>query len=802
MRISSFARRLPCAWLRAVCLAVSLLIVPPQLAAQSPLSAASAIDVSSLRNWISLQEDLRNHLDRTFIELDAALDANDFDADSLVDFVRREIGFQQYAGVVRGALGTLQTRAGNALDQSLLLATLLRDAGYDARIVHTRISPELAVGLLEQMARIPDSPQVYGDGATDALFRIAEFLEAHDTDSNEATREWDAQLEEHRQLAGRLSTGLTTALSSNDVPLKRAGLLQPVIEEARDYYWCQYRDNQSADWVDVHPAFGVEPAAFGKLQPEAYYQDEVPEELLQKVTFGLFASRRIGTRTETTQLMQSWTRPAANLYAAPVVISLVPSQFSKVGEEGYDGSSDLFLPYLNESLAPGAKAFDLSGNLVPPDVAMSNMAGVFKTVNEKAMSAATALQGLGATGEDARKPVMTLEDVWLEISLSGPGSDPDRHWRRSLRSDGGATPPTGHSLARRVVINLAAGPPSPAQSYDQSLRLHIEALKLTINQQSASKADSIQNLFNKKTAPYEADRTVLEGIADFTSYLELLVPHAEGSVSYRHQPLIVAKHYNLFPDSGEPEGLDIISNARRSFTFVDGKQPEFAPEFSLNFGVAETITELAVVNWEYESSINAVTEYQPVLAGAMPTVLVESGDSSAHQPIDGSLSRQRIRKSVSEGRVVVSPPLQEPANEIKAWWEIDPRTGETIGVTRNGWGGSYVLLAQAPEDIITRKIVISVSCIMIVQSGCRMYSKTAVSAMALAISGAGYAGCKAFMTFGPGSSLPPGVPDPCDAMKRGHAYVVRALRGAEEWLYEYCYKRALPECVKAAIAAG
>ena len=40
------------------------------------------------------------------------------------------------------------------------------------------------------------------------------------------------------------------------------------------------------------------------------------------------------------------------------------------------------------------------------------------------MSAATTLQGLGATGEDARKPVMALEDVWLEISLSGPGSDP------------------------------------------------------------------------------------------------------------------------------------------------------------------------------------------------------------------------------------------------------------------------------------------------------------------------------------------------------------------------------------------
>src|SRR5690606_9061164 len=104
MSIAPFMK--PCfgEFLGSVCLAASLLIFSPHTAAQSPSTATGTADFSSLGEWISLQEDLLKHLDRTFIELDAALDANDFDADSLVDFVRREIGFQQYPGVVRGAL--------------------------------------------------------------------------------------------------------------------------------------------------------------------------------------------------------------------------------------------------------------------------------------------------------------------------------------------------------------------------------------------------------------------------------------------------------------------------------------------------------------------------------------------------------------------------------------------------------------------------------------------------------------------------------------------------------------------------
>lgn len=781
--------------------AASVLIFPSHIAAQSALPAEDTANFSSLREWISLQEELREHLDRTFIELNAALAANDYDADSLSEFVRQKIAFQDYQGVVRGATGTLQTLAGNALDQSLLLATLLRDSGYDARIAHAKIGSDLANLLFGQMARFPSPPQVYGDGASEILFKIAEFLESQNSTPDSTAEEWETELEERRQLVGNLSTAIVKTLADNEVSLQQGIIPSELVEEVRDYYWCQYRDGPSSDWVNVHPAFDTTPAGFASLQPAMYFQGEIPEELLQRITFQLFASRRVGGRTEASEIMQSWSRPVANLYETPIVISLVPSQFVRIGEEDYDASSDLFLPYLNESLAPGAKAFDLNGNIVPADAALSNMAGVFRTVSDKGISAATALQHLGKSEEGAQKRAMALKDIWLEISLSGPGVDPDRRWRRSFRSDGGAGLPTGHSLARKIVINLAAGPPSPAKSYEQSLQVHIEALKLTINQQSTLKTDALQGRSDPGTAQYEVDHTILEGIGNFASYLELLEPNTENSVSYRHQPLIVAKHYSMFPDAEEPEGLDIVNNSRRSFVFGKDDQPEYAPRVSLDYGIAEAITEFAVLEWEYGFSINAVTEYHPVLAGATPQVFSNPGDTSV-QTVESLRVRQLIQESLEEGRVVISPPPKEHSDDVKAWWELDPKTGEIIGRTRNGWGGSYFVLAMASEDLITRRIVIAVTCVMVVQKSCRLYSRTAVAAIAVGISGSGYLGCQAFFLVPPGSLLPPGTPNPCSRIKEGHTFVIRALRGVEDWLYKDCSKRALPACVKAAAAGG
>jgi hypothetical protein len=64
-------------------------------------------------------------LDRSQFDLDALLDAKDFAPQSIVDFISEAISLEIYDGALRGAVGTLVSGAGNALDQALLAATLL-----------------------------------------------------------------------------------------------------------------------------------------------------------------------------------------------------------------------------------------------------------------------------------------------------------------------------------------------------------------------------------------------------------------------------------------------------------------------------------------------------------------------------------------------------------------------------------------------------------------------------------------------------------------------------------------------------
>ncbi len=60
----------------------------------------------------------------------------DYDYIRIYEFVRNEMVTQDYAGAMKGAIGTLQQGSGNAVDQASLLVALLRASSLPARYVH------------------------------------------------------------------------------------------------------------------------------------------------------------------------------------------------------------------------------------------------------------------------------------------------------------------------------------------------------------------------------------------------------------------------------------------------------------------------------------------------------------------------------------------------------------------------------------------------------------------------------------------------------------------------------------------
>jgi len=78
-----------------------------------------------------------------------------YDPVRLFVFVRDEVAFESYQGVLRGALGTLWGRAGNAADQAMLLYSLLRESGIEAQFARGTLSQADAQTLLETMFTPP-----------------------------------------------------------------------------------------------------------------------------------------------------------------------------------------------------------------------------------------------------------------------------------------------------------------------------------------------------------------------------------------------------------------------------------------------------------------------------------------------------------------------------------------------------------------------------------------------------------------------------------------------------------------------
>ena len=100
------------------------------------------------------------------------------DVDRLYRFVRDDIRYQTYAGVLRGARGTLASRAGNAWDKSELLASLLRRHGRDVRFARAHLTADRAASLVARMFE-PQRPPA-GAGARDSTPRADALVQRID----------------------------------------------------------------------------------------------------------------------------------------------------------------------------------------------------------------------------------------------------------------------------------------------------------------------------------------------------------------------------------------------------------------------------------------------------------------------------------------------------------------------------------------------------------------------------------------------------------------------------------------------
>ncbi|HRN17810.1 MAG: transglutaminase domain-containing protein [Truepera sp.] len=670
--------------------ALALLIAGASAAAQAGASGRPAwlddLDryVAVMRAGLGDSGAARLSLDDLSLEL--ALE----EPDVIVEWVRTHIAYQPYAGVLRGAEGTVVSGAGNAWDQALLLATLLQDAAFDARIAFGRLPEEPASRLLAQTTGAPSAPP-------DVAVPLGE-LGALVGFSSDQAETWVAEAEEQlaalAEQSDAMAQKLLTALDDAGVELgagaeARAALLA----DAEDYAWVQVR-RPDGGWDDVHPAF-AEPTPDLGLEPEGVLEGSVPPEHQHRLRIELVLEQRLGDKLVEHALMTPWERPTANLFGVPLTLDITADGMDDAAYAAGDAQAVLdathfFAPGFNGSLPEGGQVFDLSGRVVPPDAAGNVAAALFQTVSDAMNKATSALGALGGKEAADSAGAMALASVYVRYTLIGPGGV-EHSVRRNL-------------LDRVGADNRAKG--SSAFANEMSDLDMLEALQGSITVMAMTGSFSEAYSLQRSLAATEAVRDELatmdeelrsgrfqgyrpsSELADAArpmAHLRLFdlfdaAPTPDGAVTFRPAPALVAFEQHW------PEGrdvVDVIANPTRTLTTAPDGVRALARE-SLRRGVWETRTEGLPLAGDGVTRHGAFDGVAAALeAGGTLTVVRGASDLPGSWP---AASRAAAGRDLEAGNVVLLAEGPAADGAEPAWFRVDPVSGAALGLAGAGRG--------------------------------------------------------------------------------------------------------------------
>jgi hypothetical protein len=668
------------------------------------------------RETLNFAEAVRPTIDRAAFEQGALLDRLEYDDAQLVRFVTDKIAYEAYPGLLRGAHGTLLARAGNALDQSLLLATLLNDAGFDAVIRSGTLAPSEASRLIRGVARRPSVPKAWDEAAfAKALEHYREQLKdipplesvgiiAETGDSRNAL------------VAGILqdSKDLLSALGQADIRLGNESASDEVLREASEYFWVEYRNGPATPWQPVHVAFGGEPPP--EVDIAETYAREIPPERMHRLRLELFVDQRVGDDVRTTPLMSAMEFPSANVSGQTISLMLLPDtlmrQESFADNISPAAEARFLVPLINQGLPGGAQALALNGTTVPPELIQLSPTGVFETVGSQFESAAAALRGLDGA-EHTTEPLLAIESVRLQLTLLHPLSGSRTIERFLYKSPGEALlEANADETARRVALvselayshslGFVAGSLTEGYVIDEELAdgLRKAPLIRALLDPAVSECDSLACLPRPKMEVDPSGDNLIVHLAAF----DRVMPTEQGSVVYRDAPNVVRVTGPLLPSSFMPNVFDIMANSRRAFR-IEGGAPVPASDLVLTAGVAETHIEATIAGvWGPGPRIGNTTAGQGSSLRAwkeMPPLSHEA-----------AVEREMVTQALSKKAVIVTAsPLDEGNDALLSWWEVDTRTGRTLGMTR--YGGSVMT-----EFIIPGTITISVATVLGVSAAC------------------------------------------------------------------------------------
>ena len=633
------------------------------------------------------------------------------DPERIFGFIRDQIGLEPYAGVLRGARGTLLSGAGNSLDRALLAQELLKFNGIDSRLVKGSLSEAQADGLLARFLVGSPPPRVLTDlvsvptaaelnaqvASLSSKSGIAESSLAGLVQLARSQREdfWaksDAQMAlQFKFLKDHLRQGAIK--SSND----GATLSERLTQRLREHYWLQIKEASGA-WSEFDPtftdskrgtAYGSSPVPMVEIPKDSYHKLEF-RLVYQSMTHGALKEEDLISATfpsEDAPFEQLEFRIQPAELGTPV--AALPTMDSKQLIDLLR-SIKRFRPVLRAgSEIRGGRVFDLEGNTY------GTAAGPLL----KVPVGGTFADALGGGGEAAPQFV----ELRVVLRISGPGRDPMIQTRAVVRADDLKSPAFAPPL---VEWDLLLQPQWLSSEF-----LAFRALSQTVSVGDALLAAQTAGRAGQRLQNPPSAASVL--LMQMALLRETATAHElarQKSVrALVDEPMLTISGRRL-AGTRDHEGqftaerfVDIVDNGIR-YVAGDNAPEQSAYDAALRQGVADCTIEYQLSRVLFPNATNwsGATIFEQALKEQRPVLLANAQDIDNLRSVgvpEADIEWIHDNEPPSSRLVVATT-----AGGSDAWWSISP-DGTAILRSSGGKGSDFAETVLTHAEIVGEKLL-------------------------------------------------------------------------------------------------
>jgi hypothetical protein len=560
------------------------------------------------------------------------------DLDLAFRSVAQGIRYEPYPGVLRGAAGTALAGAGNDLDQAILLAELLQRAGYRTRFARGSLDPENQMVLLRGMA----------DPVLPDLQFSAEYAPYDPADD------------------------------------------QSLLAATRDHFWVEVY--QEPEWLPLDPSFPRAGAGEAYARPTAHL-DEIPADLHQRVRISYHEETRSGDSRELGVI--DGTTVELALLPLSLAVRGVPQ--SPAGPVDRGASPRGITGGIAGALSGGAPREEEPEPVTEDDIVGISYRRALREGPVESLLPSTFLLEAERDGGLSRE--------WLEIEVTGPGFPPLRS--RRILFDAGQSPdgPAEPAPVRRYTISIVPGPLSrdwlqgERERWGGYLDLGAWNRELVASADLApgnEASETAQRLARMESAAGTgAGHLMALSYAAESDSLSRLVARATGVTPVWSRPRVLISSFetsSLNPDETESTvSLDLRIDGIDAYP-LPGAPSRGAQLFQVARGLQNSVLEGAVVSEATGITVpvttaNLMERADEEMEDGLVVVAADRPEAALAR-IEGlpAACSPLIRDALDRGREVIIPKraVRLAGLDRWGWWELDPRTGEMIGVMGDG----------------------------------------------------------------------------------------------------------------------